>query len=171
MTLETGLTIKTVFSPDDDTQAEFLNFIQATKNHLRIAVYGLHLPPLIDDILKLHQSGVDVALVCDHTQARGTYEHPEIEQLRAAGVPLLEGSSEKHKIMHHKFAVRDHSAVLSGSWNFSLSASDESNYFDIVENKDRAALFLSKWQEMWDWISTHEQTWNSPNEVKPDATA
>jgi phosphatidylserine/phosphatidylglycerophosphate/cardiolipin synthase-like enzyme len=116
----------------------------------------LHLPPLIDELIQLHKRGVDVALVCDHTQARGKYEHPEIEQLRAAGIPLVEGTSQKHKIMHHKFAVRDKTTVLSGSWNFSLSASEENNYFDIVESPERAALFLSKWQEMWDWIVENE---------------
>lgn len=153
----TSLTISTYFSPDDDTQTEFLNFIRATKQHLRIAVYGLHLPPLIDALINLHQSGVDVAIVCDHTQARGTAENPEIHQLLASGVPLLEGTSSKHKIMHHKFAVGDKAAVLSGSWNFSQSASEENNYFDVIESPERAALFLSKWQEMWDWIKTHEQ--------------
>lgn len=157
MALDVGLKMSTYFSPDDDTQKVFLDFIQRTKSHLRIAIYGLHLPPLIDDLIKLHQNGVDVSLVVDHTQARGTYERPEIQALRTAGVPLLEGTSDKHKILHHKFAVRDKSVTLSGSWNFSLSASEEDNYFDIVESSDRAALFLSKWQEMHDWIQGHEQ--------------
>lgn len=162
--LDYGLKIQTFFSPDDDTQSVFLDFIRSTQSHLRIAVYGLHLPPLIDELIELHKRGVDIALVCDHTQARGKYEKPEIIQLLQAGVPLLEGTSEKHKIMHHKFAVRDKSAVLSGSWNFSQSASDESNYFDIIESPERAALFLSKWQEMWNWIASHEQAYQE--EVK-----
>lgn len=157
MSLDVGLKMSTFFSPDDDTQQVFLDFINETQSHLRIAIYGLHLPPLIDSILALHSKGVNVALVCDHTQARGKYERPEIQQLVDAGVPLLEGTSERHHIMHHKFAVRDKSSVLSGSWNFSQSASLESNYFDIVESSDRAALFLSKWQEMWDWINANEQ--------------
>lgn len=156
MSIEVGLKMSTYFSPDDDTQGIFLQFIKSTKSHLRIAIYGLHLPPLIDDLIALHKRGVDVALVIDHTQARGTYEKPEVIELLKAGVPLLEGTSDKHKIMHHKFAVRDKEITLSGSWNFSETASLESNYFDVVESLERAALFLSKWQEMWDWISTHE---------------
>ncbi len=157
MGLDVGLKMSTYFSPDDDTQKVFLDFIRGTQNHLRIAIYGLHLPPFIEDILALHKSGIDVALVIDHTQARGTYEHPEVEQLRQASVPLLEGTSEKHKIMHHKFAVRDKEAVLSGSWNFSETASLESNYFDVVQSPERAALFLTKWQEIHDFMTAHEQ--------------
>lgn len=157
--------IKTYFAPDDDTEKVFLDFIQGTKEHLRIAVYGLHLPPLIDALIELHHAGKDVAIVCDHTQARGTAENPEIHQLLASGIPLLEGTSSKHKIMHHKFAVRDKVSVLSGSWNFSQSASEENNYFDIIESPERSDLFLSKWQEMWDWIKEHEQKYQEgPND-------
>ena len=155
--LDFGLKMSTYFSPDDDTQKVFLDFIKGTQNHLRIAIYGLHLPPLIDDLIALHQSGKDIALVIDHTQAHGSAEHPEVERLRQVGVPLLEGTSERHRIMHHKFAVRDRETVLSGSWNFSESASLESNYFDVVESPERAALFLSKWQEIYDWVIAHEQ--------------
>ncbi|KPV42032.1 phospholipase D-like domain-containing protein [Alicyclobacillus ferrooxydans] len=157
MSAEVGLKVATYFSPDDDTQRVFLDFIRQARSQLRIAIYGLHLPPLIDELVNLHRSGVDVALVIDHTQARGKYERPEVEQLRAAGVQLLQGTSEKHHIMHHKFAVRDGVSVLSGSWNFSESASLESNYFDVVDSDVRAQLFLSKWQEIWDWVSSHEQ--------------
>ena len=161
MSAEVGLKVATYFSPDDDTQRVFLDFVRQARSHLRIAIYGLHLPPLIDELVNLHRSGVDVALVIDHTQARGKYERPEVEQLRAAGIPLVEGTSEKHHIMHHKFAVRDGVSVLSGSWNFSESASLESNYFDVVDSDVRAQLFLSKWQEIWDWVSTHEQQYQN----------
>jgi phosphatidylserine/phosphatidylglycerophosphate/cardiolipin synthase-like enzyme len=149
--------IQTYFSPNDDTEKIFLDFINNTKEHLRIAVYGLHLPKLIDSLLDLHKRGVDIALVIDHTQARGKYENPEVKQLIDAGIPLLEGTSEKHKIMHHKFAVRDKEFVLSGSWNFSESASEENNYFDIIQSEHRANLFLLHWQEMWNWIEKNEQ--------------
>ncbi|WP_062306531.1 phospholipase D-like domain-containing protein [Alicyclobacillus sendaiensis] len=153
---EMGFKMATYFSPDDDTQSVFLNFIRGTNKHLRIAVYSLHLPSLIDELIELHKRGVDVALVIDHTQAHGKAEHPDVLQLISAGIPLVEGTSQKHRIMHHKFAVRDKTTVLSGSWNFSESASLENNYFDIVESSERAALFLSKWKEMWDWIRTNE---------------
>ena len=160
MPVDVGLRVRTLFSPDDDVQAAFLEFIQATEHHLRIAIYGLHLPPLIQDLVLLHQRGADVALVIDHTEAHGTAEHPEVEALRTAGVPLLEGTSDRSRIMHHKFAVRDKASVWAGSWNFSESAQLESNYADVVDNADRAALFLSKWQEIWDWMQAHDERWN-----------
>lgn len=151
-----GFSIDTYFAPDEDTQQIFIDYIKETKSHLRIAIYGMHLPPLIDALLDLHKKGVDIGLVIDHTQARGTYENPELKQLLAAGIPLMEGSSQHHKIMHHKFVVRDKEITLSGSWNFSLSASDENNYFDVIYSPSRAEKFLSIWQEIWDFMSAKE---------------
>jgi phosphatidylserine/phosphatidylglycerophosphate/cardiolipin synthase-like enzyme len=161
MAFEHGFKMGTYFSPNDNTEEIFLDFIRNTKSHLRIAVYGLHLPKLIDELIALHNAGVDVALVVDHTQARGKYERPEIVQLRQAGVPLVEGTSTHHRIMHHKFVVRDKVDVLAGSWNFSQSASEESNWFDIIHLEERAKLFLSVWQEMWDWISANESQYQN----------
>lgn len=160
MAVEVGLRVRTLFSPGDDVQGEFLRWIQATENHLRIAIYGMHLPPLIRDLIVLHQRGVDVALVIDHVQAHGTAEHPEVEELRRASVPLLEGQSQRHRIMHHKFAVRDKASVWAGSWNFSESAQLESNYADVVDNPQRADLFLSKWNEIWEYMQVHDMRWN-----------
>lgn len=157
MSLEVSLKMKTMFSPDDDVTTEFLQFISATSSHLRIAIYGLHLPVLIDEILKLHNNKIDVAFVCDETQADGHYERPEVVQLKAAGVPIKIGTSSKHRIMHNKFVVQDQASVWSGSWNFSSTASLESNQADLIYSVDRATLFLSKWQEMWDWIDKNEE--------------
>lgn len=156
MALEVGLRISTFFSPDDPCQDVLLDFVCQTQQHLRVAMYGLHLPPLIDALLALHAAGKDVALVLDHTQAAGHAEKPEVQALLAAGVPLRIGTSQKHAILHHKFFVRDKSAVLAGSYNASLGAAKEANYFDVVDNADRATLFLAKWQELWDFISAHE---------------
>lgn len=156
MGLDIGIRIQTLFSPDDDTQRAFLNFVRGTRTRLRIADYALHMPALVSELIGLHAAGIDVALVLDSIQAQGHAEAPEVAALRSAGVPLITGTSEKHRIMHHKFAVRDSRYVLAGSWNMSESASLESNWFDIIDSKERAALFEVKWQEMWDWITAHE---------------
>jgi phosphatidylserine/phosphatidylglycerophosphate/cardiolipin synthase-like enzyme len=95
----------------------------------------------------------------DHTQAHGKYEAPEITALVQAGCDVTIGSSQKHAIMHHKFAVVDGVHVLAGSWNFSLTASKENNFLQIVSNLDMAALFLAKWQEMHDYMQIHEPQW------------
>ena len=158
--VEAGLTIRTLFSPDDDVQGEFLQWLATTRDFFRGAIYGFHLPQAKQHLIALHQRGGDVALVIDHIEAHGQAEGPDVADLREAGVPLLEGTSTRDRIMHHKFAIQDHRSVWAGSWNWSLTAQLESNYVDIIDNPDRAALFLSKWQEIWDYMKAHDMKWN-----------
>ena len=46
--------------------------------------------------------------------------------------------------MHHKFMIRDATAVLSGSFNFTVTAARENNFFDIVNSPDRAWAFTAE---------------------------
>ena len=153
------LGVQTFFSPDDDTQQVFLDFLGQAQQNIYIAIYGWHLPPAVAILLAKQHAGIPVALVMDHLQATGRYEAPEVTQLVQGGCDVTIGTSQKHKILHHKFAVVDQTHVLAGSWNFSESASLENNYLQIVSNAEMAALFLAKWHEMNDWIRTHEPQW------------
>ena len=148
--------IQTYFSPDDDLKAIFLNFVQSTETELKFADYGFHMPMLTDILLHLHDSGKVIGGVLDHTQEEGKYEHPEVVKLLNAGLDIAIGTSAKHHIMHDKFAVRDRRFVLAGSWNFSESATSESNFFFIIDSSELAKRFLANWQEMHDWILAHE---------------
>lgn len=146
----------TYFAPDDDLEATLLATITAAKKSVRIADYSYNLQNLTADLVALHQSGIDVQLVLDKSQAGGSTEKPVIAELRTAGIPIVEGTSEKHKIMHMKYAVIDDTITVSGSYNFTHTAGAESNFMDICNFEDRARSFLANWQEQWDWIAAHE---------------
>lgn len=148
--------IDSYFSPDEDLKTLFLNFIQSTDTELRFADYGFHMPMLTDTLIHLHESGKDIAGVLDRIQEQGKYEHPEVVKLLQAKMDLAIGTSMKRRIMHDKFAVRDRRFVLAGSWNFSETATSESNFFFIIDSPELAKRFLANWQEMHDWILAHE---------------
>jgi len=149
-------TRKTYFSPDDDTQDAFLQFIGTAKKSILIADYSFNLEPLAQLLIQKREAGVDVRLVLDRTQAAGPTERPVIAQLKGAGVPMVVGTSSARKIMHNKFAVVDGKWVQSGSWNYTAAASKESNFFDIEHSPDRASKFTQYWTEMWNWIQENE---------------
>jgi phosphatidylserine/phosphatidylglycerophosphate/cardiolipin synthase-like enzyme len=149
-------TRKTYFSPQDDTLQAFLNFIQTAQKKIRIADYSFNLKPLVELLIEKRKAGIDVQLVLDKSQSEGVTEKPEIKQLRAAKIPFVIGTSDKHQIMHNKFTIIDDSWVQSGSWNYTVAASDEDNFFDIEHSVDRAGFFTADWQRMFDWISQNE---------------
>ncbi len=149
-------TRKTYFSPEDDTLKAFLDFITTAKKKIRIADYSFNLEPLVDLLIKKQKAGVDVQLVLDKSQSAGASEKPEVKQLKAAKVPFVLGTSDKHKIMHNKFTILDDEWVQSGSWNYTNAASDEDNFFDIEHSPSRAAAFTADWQKMFAWIKANE---------------
>ncbi|HVU59728.1 MAG TPA: phospholipase D-like domain-containing protein [Candidatus Saccharimonadales bacterium] len=149
-------TRKTYFSPQDDTLRAFLAFIQSAGHRIRIADYSFNLDPLVDILIAKQKAGVDVQLVLDRSQSAGVSEKPEIKKLDKSQVPFVVGTSSRHKIMHNKFTIVDDAWVQSGSWNYTNAASDEDNFFDIEHSIDRARVFTTDWQKMYDWISQNE---------------
>lgn len=153
---------RTYFSPADDCQTALLNFVQTARHMIRVCDFTFNLVPLADLLIAKYQAGVDVRLVLDRTEAGIPSEKPLVTQLRAAGVPLVAGTSERHRIMHMKYLVVDDVWVLSGSFNFSATAELEANFIDIENNALRAQAFLDDWQRLWDWISRNEPVKEAP---------
>lgn len=87
----------------------------------------------------------------DLSEYRTPWEHPYVQQLQAARVRLMIGtSSDRQKIMHEKYFVVDRAITLSGSYNFIDVAGEESNFADIVTSPTRAGRFLADWQRQGD---------------------
>lgn len=149
-------TRKTLFAPYDDAESALLELVRAAKTKIRLADYSYNLENLTQALIERHNSGVDVSLVLDKSQAGGKTEVPKVAELKAAGIPMVIGTSEQHKIMHSKFVVIDSSIVASGSYNFTGTAEHEDNFLDIEHSGDRAAAFTDNWQKMHDWILANE---------------
>jgi phosphatidylserine/phosphatidylglycerophosphate/cardiolipin synthase-like enzyme len=153
----------TVFTPYEDGQAAYLKFLDGTRSKLRVAIYSYTNDAVTDKIVELKKRGVnDIKVIVDRSQSVSrTAEHQQeqINRLRAAGIEVLVGTSEKKsQIMHLKFTVRDDQWVEDGSWNYSVSANNQNNNLNFVESKKRAAQFTANWDRMARFIKTQDQT-------------
>lgn len=165
-----GLTVTTCFAPFDDTEAAFLKFVKRAKKSICVSIYGFHLPPLTDALIAKHQAGVKVTIILDHTQAEGKAESGEVQKLVDAGVPLLIGTSPIHRqILHSKFTIIDGKAVEVGSWNYSLSASQQSNTMTFIEDRAYAKTFVQHWNRIRSFIILHEMAMQPAGETTPPA--
>lgn len=169
MAVTTTLQVRTLFAPFDDTQGEFLKFIESAQERIDMVIFGLHLPPLTDILIAKHQAGVKVSLLLDHSQAEGKAESTEVQRLVAAGVPLTIGTSPVHRqILHSKFTVVDGARVEHGSWNYSLSASAQSNTMCFVEGegaRDYAVKFQRHHDRLLAFCRLHEMAMQPAGEV------
>lgn len=166
MAVTASLKIRTLFAPFDDTTGAFLAFVQSAQKSLDINIYGFHLPALTADLVAKHQAGVRVSLILDHSQEAGKAEQSEVQKLLDAGVPLLIGTSPVHgQILHSKFTVVDGVAVEHGSWNYSLSASQQSNDMHFVEDASYAAEYQRHHDRIRAFILMHEMAYQPKQEV------
>lgn len=166
MPVQSSLSVRTLMSPDDDVTSAFLAFVASAKESIFINIYGYHMPALSDTLIAKHQAGVEVSIILDHTQEAGKAEHSEVEKLVAAGVPILIGTSPKHRaILHLKATTVDRKRVAHGSWNYSLSASDQLNDIHFVEDAAFAAFYLRHHDRIRSFILLDEMAMQLPGEV------
>src|SRR5215469_3497648 len=171
MAVTASLQIRTLFAPFDDTTAAFLAFVASAKKSLCINIYGFHLPALTATLIAKHQAGVRVSLILDHSQEQGKAEQTEVQKLVDAGVPLLVGTSPVHgQILHSKFTVVDGASVEHGSWNYSLSASMQSNDMHFVDDApDYAAEYERHHDRIRTFILLHDMAYQPHGEVEAQA--
>lgn len=161
-----SLKITTMFAPYEDTTKAFLDFVGSAKVSVDMSIYGFHMPLLTDLLITQHQSGIKVSLILDHTQAAGTAESGEVEKLVAAQVPLLVGTSPVHRaILHSKFTVVDGTHVQHGSWNYSLSSSQQSNDMHFVSDPAYAKAYIDHHNAIRSFILLHEMAMQPRGEV------
>ena len=132
---------------------------------LRTMIYGCTLQPFFDALIAAHRAGCDVRVIFDHTQAAGRAEAPQIERLMAAGLEdgkhfLIGTSPVHHQIVHLKATVirtPDGRAVVEdGSWNYSVSASQQLNDLCFTESDALARYYEQAFDRLWDWVKVNE---------------
>jgi phosphatidylserine/phosphatidylglycerophosphate/cardiolipin synthase-like enzyme len=148
----------TYFCPQDDAETALLAQVQSAKKTVRLCDYSYNLQNLTQILISLFKAGVDVSLVLDSSQAKGSTEVPEVTEIKSSGIPLVIGESSDHKIVHSKYVVIDDSIVCSGSYNFTNVAGQEDNFMDVETSSDRAAAFTENWQQIRQWIVTNIPT-------------
>lgn len=110
-----------------------MNILYQAKSTIRIAMYTLTHPRLVDAIIDAHQRGVNVKVILDQGQAldQGAEAY---KKLLHAGVSV--GLSTK-ELLHYKMAWIDDSILINGSANWTLSAFNKnSDCFLVLDPLD-----------------------------------
>lgn len=160
------------FSPFDQTTEPFLELVQSAKKSIFVVIYGFTLAPLIDDLIAKHQAGLEIGLILDHTQSLGRAERVQVKRLLDAGVPFEIGHSPSHSaILHSKFVVVDELHVETGSWNFSVSAAQQSNNMLLIKGHPEVAKIYLRHYDRLRAIILHHQSQLQLTGEAPDPLA
>jgi phosphatidylserine/phosphatidylglycerophosphate/cardiolipin synthase-like enzyme len=148
---------------DGQTAAEIagdiIAFVDAAKHRLDVALYDVRLPGEIGERVRAALEGaaargVETRLIYnrDHDAEKRPVPPPprtEPDLIESLTFPTRPIPGERD-LMHHKYLVRDDSAVWTGSTNWTLDSWErEENVIATVESQALAAAYSANFAELW----------------------
>lgn len=105
------------FTPGLDCENNIIREIERAQK-IDIAVYSITNQKIANSIFAAHRRGARIRIITDRTMAGSRYS--VVADLEAGGIPLRR--HRKHRIEHNKFAVFDNARIVTGSYNWTRSA-------------------------------------------------
>ena len=143
---ETGTYTKSFFSPGTSCLDTINMNIGSATRKIDICVFTISDDRIRDKILYAINKGITVRIITDDdkTMDKGS----DIEFLRNRGAKVKMDDSPHH--MHHKFALFDDEILLTGSYNWTRSAS-QYNQENILETNDPKAIdqYKKEFERLW----------------------
>jgi phosphatidylserine/phosphatidylglycerophosphate/cardiolipin synthase-like enzyme len=146
---DTPIAVESAF--DEDCDRLLLRKLYQAEKEISVAIYTLTNRKIAGVLTKRHEDGLKIDIKYD----AGQYEEIDsmkslISDLEKSGIPCRAVKlREDHARMHHKFVVIDQELVLTGSFNFTYSATsvNKENLVAIRDSKT-AARFLETFRKL-----------------------
>jgi phosphatidylserine/phosphatidylglycerophosphate/cardiolipin synthase-like enzyme len=143
-------TSRAFFSPGEDCLNEVTRQLELARQQVDIRVSTITDDRISRAIEKVHRRGVRVRIVSDDDKARDLGS--DIFQPRQAGVPRVIDVEPGHR--RHKFALLDRVWLLTGSFNWTRSATRENEENLIVtDDPGLVAPFSQRFELLWRRLS------------------
>ncbi len=140
---------KVYFSPGNDCLNAITEQIGCATKSIDICVFTISDDRIYDKIKYAHSRGIKIRIISDDEKVYD--KGSDIKRLADRGIPTKVDNSPHH--MHHKFAVFDNETLLTGSFNWTRSAT-EHNQENILITNDKKAVseYRKKFDQMWDMM-------------------
>jgi phosphatidylserine/phosphatidylglycerophosphate/cardiolipin synthase-like enzyme len=140
-----GIVVQNCFSPERKCSDYILKEISRAQKEILVAVYAFTSDDIAWALIKAHQRGVRVLVLLDkafdkeNENSKGSLlERQGLLIRRISG--FAAGTVERGVgTMHQKFAVIDRSAILTGSYNWTVAA-EKYNHENLLYFRDAGAL-------------------------------
>jgi len=137
---------KSYFSPGLDCLDAIVKQIRNSTSKIDICVFTISDNRIRDEITEAINRGIKVRIISDDdkTLDKGS----DIDYLANKGADVKIDCSPSH--MHHKFAIFDNARLLTGSYNWTRSAS-EFNQENILETNNPEAIisYQKEFERLW----------------------
>jgi len=115
-----GTRVETFFEPEGDARGRIIELIEAATSSVHVLAFTLTDDDIAAALIARHRAGL---LVRGVIEARNIADRgADFEMLRDAGIDVQADGNPY--MMHHKVMILDEAIVVTGSYNFSLSAAN-----------------------------------------------
>ncbi len=134
------------FSPGDACREAIIAQIEESRRSIDICVFTITDNRISDALQAAQRRQVQLRIITDDEKARDPGS--DIGVLKRAGMPIATDAGPDH--MHHKFALFDHTVLVSGSFNWTRSASN-ANFENVTVTTDSALItaFSGEFERLW----------------------
>ena len=140
-----AVTMEDAFSPHQGATELVVRTINEARKSIHVAAYSFTSKPIAAALVAAHDSGLDVEIVLDKSQADGRMTR----YLAGHGVPIR--INYRYSIMHDKFMVIDGTTLELGSFNYTAAAENK-NAENVLVIRNAAQViedYGRQWQKLW----------------------
>lgn len=134
------------FSPGNAPKERISSLLDHTRQRADLCVFTITDNAICRAILRAHQRGIRLRVLTDDDKAHDLGS--DVELLAEQGVPVAIDDSPAH--MHHKFALFDREVLLTGSFNWTRSATFENHENILVTGDPRLVrAYQKEFDSLW----------------------
>lgn len=135
--------IRVCFTPPSNCSRFVAEAIDQASNTIYMQAYGLTHPDIARALIKAEKRGVKVKILVDRSNLKS--RNSKIHELQAAGIDV--DIDWVAGIAHNKIIILDKRRTISGSFNFTVSASTKNaENVLIIDDTSIAESYLQNWQ-------------------------
>ena len=134
------------FSLSDNPQKEIIKNINQAEAFINIAMYIFTDREIAASLINAQNKGVKVRVYLDKSQIESSYSVSRLLVQKGLKVRI----STNNYIMHHKFAIIDNRLLLTGSYNWTLSANNRNDEnLMVIDDPEIIKIFQNQFINLW----------------------
>lgn len=123
-----------------------MQYIDRATKQLLICVFTISDNNITKSLLAAHKRRVQIKLITDNDKSLDMGS--DIDELARAGIAVKMDITPNH--MHHKFMIADQRTLITGSYNWTLSAAKH-NHENILVTSEAGVIksFANEFEQLW----------------------
>lgn len=139
-------TFDAFFSPSEQCNQEIISLLNYSRQAADLCVFTITDDRITEAITAAHQRGVAIRIISDGSKVDDLGS--DVEELWHEGIPVR--LDESPYFMHHKFALFDNARLLTGSYNWTRSASEHNHENFVVTNSRKLVnAYRKEFERLW----------------------